>query len=170
MATTVHVLAKRCGWIGATLVSVIGCDQVTKDFATETLKSAPPISLWGNFIRFQYAENHGAMLSFGAGLSPGLRTVAFTLGVGAFLAAVLGYLLLKRGLKVFEVVGWSLVLGGGLGNLIDRVANQGAVVDFVSVSWGYLRTGIFNLADVVIFFGIGFLLWSARPRVVSSRV
>ena len=50
------------------------------------------------------------------------------------------------------------MIGGGFSNLIDRLLNDGAVVDFVSVGVGNLRTGIFNLADGAIMLGAGILL------------
>ena len=50
-------------------------------------------------------------------------------------------------------IGVALVVGGALGNLIDRLAH-GVVVDFVSVGLGTFRTGIFNLADVAITLGV----------------
>ena len=59
----------------------------------------------------------------------------------------------------------ALVVGGGLGNLVDRVMREGAVVDFLNVGIGPVRTGIFNMADVFIVAGVSFLvLWSLLAR------
>ena len=46
-----------------------------------------------------------------------------------------------------------LVMGGGFGNLIDRIYNQGRVVDFMNLGIGSLRTGVFNVADLAVTFG-----------------
>lgn len=64
------------------------------------------------------------------------------------------------------VVAWSLVLSGGLGNLVDRIINDGRMIDFMNIGIGSLRTGIFNVADVYITVGVVVLVFQAlqRPR------
>jgi signal peptidase II len=57
-----------------------------------------------------------------------------------------------------SILGVSLIIGGGFGNLLDRMLHRGAVVDFMNMGVGNLRTGIFNLADVAIVIGAGTLL------------
>lgn len=56
-----------------------------------------------------------------------------------------------------------LLLAGGLGNLIDRVMYGGYVVDFINIGIGPLRTGVFNVADVVVVAG-ALLLLTGMPR------
>jgi signal peptidase II len=58
--------------------------------------------------------------------------------------------------------------GGGLGNLIDRMMNDGRVVDFVSLGVGSLRTGIMNVADVAVFAGAMLLLFGLIIKTPSS--
>jgi len=57
-------------------------------------------------------------------------------------------------LRTVQVIGLALLIGGGLGNLIDRWLRDGAVTDFVRVSVGSVSTGIFNFSDVVIALGV----------------
>jgi signal peptidase II len=136
------------------VVAFVGCDQATKALAREALATSPPISLLGGAVRFQLAENPGAFLSLGAGLSPHWR---FFLGVvfsGAALAALAVFILRSTSLSPAQRIGLGLVVAGGLGNLVDRLANDGRVVDFVSLGVGSLRTGIFNVADVAITAGV----------------
>lgn len=140
--------------VALALVAFLGCDQATKALARDALASSPPVSLLGGAVRFQYAENPGAFLSLGAGLSPQWR---FLLGVvfsGAALAALAVFAARSAQLSKVQRLGLGLVVAGGLGNLIDRIANDGRVVDFVSVGIGPLRTGIFNIADVAITAGV----------------
>jgi signal peptidase II len=66
-----------------------------------------------------------------------------------------------------HVVALGLVAGGGLANWLDRVVDDGAVTDFVSLGIGTLRTGIFNLADVAIVLGVLLLLRNG-PRTTES--
>ena len=47
-----------------------------------------------------------------------------------------------------------LIIGGGLGNLIDRITNKGSVIDFMNIGIGSIRTGIFNVADLTIMAGV----------------
>jgi signal peptidase II len=70
-----------------------------------------------------------------------------------------------RRLHAIQVVALSLIIGGGVGNLIDRVFNHGAVIDFLNLGVGSLRTGIFNAADVQILTGIGLLLLQSLQSV-----
>jgi len=64
------------------------------------------------------------------------------------------------------IVARSLVLSGGLGNLVDRIINDGRVIDFMNIGIGSLRTGIFNVADVYITVGVVVLVFQSlqRPR------
>jgi signal peptidase II len=138
------------------LFACIGCDRVTKTIAKQNLPQHEVLSLWKDTIRLQYTENSGAFLSFGANISEPVRYVAFTLVVGLFLLGLLIYQLSSKQMTRFQVPAMSLVLGGGYGNLIDRVFNEGYVVDFLNVGIGPLRTGIFNVADISITLGV---LW-----------
>jgi signal peptidase II len=61
-------------------------------------------------------------------------------------------------------------VGGGIGNLIDRALHQGAVVDFMNVGLGNLRTGIFNVADVALTGGaIALALWGLADYARTKR-
>ena len=57
-----------------------------------------------------------------------------------------------------HVIALSFMIGGGAGNLIDRIFNHGAVIDFLNLGVGTLRTGVFNAADMEIVAGITLLL------------
>jgi signal peptidase II len=63
------------------------------------------------------------------------------------------------------VLGFALVLGGGLSNLLDRILKDGRVIDFMMLKFGGMQTAIFNFADVMIIMGISVLLfelWRTR--------
>jgi signal peptidase II len=143
------------------LLITVGCDQATKQIARDQLPRGETIVLWEDTVRLHYSENSGAFLSAGAQLGETLRFAIFTLGVAVILAGLAAYLLVARGLTWAPVVAMALVIGGGLGNLIDRLLHDGAVVDFLNLGIGGLRTGIFNVADVFIVAGVLFLfVWS----------
>ena len=152
-------------------------DQLTKEWAKASLKGAMPISYLGDFFRFQYAENPGAFLSLGSGLSDGARFWILTVAVALFLGGSLVYLWVSKNLTRAGIVGLALVSSGGVSNLIDRLFRpEGKVIDFMNMGVNFiggpggLRTGIFNVADVAIVAGILILSISAfeHPQQPSS--
>lgn len=154
------------------LLATVGLDRITKVIARDRLESAPPISLFGGIVRLDYVENPGAFLGLGSGLSETTRFWIFSILVGGFLVGLFLYVLINRRLSVIEVAAFSLILGGGLGNLIDRVLYH-YVIDFLVVGIGRLRTGVFNVADLAITAGVGLLflrqIRSARRQELQSR-
>jgi signal peptidase II len=162
--------ALRLALTGLLLLSCVGCDQAAKVLARDALAERPPVSLLHGIVRLQYVENPGAFLSLGAGLPDRVRFLVFVLGTGAILAAGLAFAVRSKRLNRWQKAAVLLAVGGGIGNLIDRIAH-GAVVDFVSLGIGPLRTGIFNLADVAITAGLVLLLagWSGTKPALSSQ-
>lgn len=149
------------------LLFALGCDQATKHVAEARLDPFQPISLWSDLVRFELVPNVGGFLSLGQNLPETVRTALFSVLVPASLALICFWLLRDGQASGRMVAGLGLVAGGGVGNWLDRLA-QGAVTDFVSIGVGPLRTGIFNLADVLIFLGIGFLLLDLRPPAEAA--
>lgn len=117
----------------------------------------------GGHVQLILAENRGAFLSLGSHMDPKLRAVLFTGGVGLALIGAMIWLCAQDH-TIAGAVSLSLVVGGGLGNLADRVLRSGAVTDFIFVHYGPLRTGIFNLADVFITSGVAALLLASMSR------
>ena len=168
--TTVRPRSYRVFLAAAILCSCIGCDQATKSLATHTLKDCPPQSLLAGTIRLQYTQNPGGFLSLGSSLPELVRRWLFVGFNAAMILAVCGFLVFWREIPLTLFVVLSFTLAGGIGNLIDRVTNNGLVTDFINVGIGPLRTGIFNVADVAITFGgiAAVLLAQRRPHVERS--
>jgi len=140
------------------VLACTGCDQTTKYLATEFLEQNSIISYANDIFRLQYAENRGAFLGIGGSLSEQSRFSIFTVAVSFFLLSLFLYMVFNNKMNAFHIVVLSIVLGGGFSNLIDRLVNNGAVVDFLNIGIGQLRTGIFNVADVLILFGFVLLI------------
>jgi len=134
-------------------LSCFGCDRASKIAARAAFDGQPPQNVLGNAVIFDYEENPGAMLSIGAGLPAKTRFWLFTVGI-SLLLSILGAFVLVRSRSVAEVAAGALAIGGGLGNLYDRLSWNGAVIDFVSIGIGSLRTAIFNFADIMILIGV----------------
>ncbi|TKB62693.1 MAG: signal peptidase II [Nitrospira sp.] len=139
------------------LIFCVGCDQLTKEAAHQYLALQPQQSWFHDTVRLQYAENTGAFLSLGGDLSEGLRVFLFQVFPALCLVA-LAMVLFAQQIPLFTAIAWSLVLSGGLGNLLDRIMNDGRVIDFMNLGIGSLRTGIFNVADVCITTGVVLLV------------
>lgn len=150
------------------LAVLIGFDQLTKEIARETIARSHPRSYAADTFRFQYAENRGGFLSLGADLSPRGRFVLFVgvSAVGLFLLALFGFR--GNGHSAAHKGALTLVVGGGVSNLLDRIVYDGRVIDFMNMGIGSLRTGVFNFADTFIMAGAAWLLIQhlrpARPK------
>lgn len=152
------------------IATSVGCDQMSKDIARSNLKFASPKSYLGNTFRLQYAENSGAFLSLGSGLSENLRTYLFTFVSGGLLVGLFFYILFNHQFSRRQVAALSLILGGGSGNLLDRILNDGHVIDFMNMGIGSLRTGIFNIADVLIMTGMGFVILFSYLERAKAKI
>lgn len=136
------------------LTSCVGCDQITKQIAAEHLQQIGVLSFLGDTLRLQYIENSGAFLGLGDMLSPQVRFWFFTVFNGAILAALATWIMVNHKLMRIEFIAFALILAGGIGNQIDRMFNQGHVIDFLNVGVGSIRTGIFNVADMAVTGGV----------------
>lgn len=152
------------------LLMTVACDQATKHVAASSFIDAIPYTLVGGFVELLYSENAGAFLGLGSDLHHQTRFWLFTVGVGGLLLVFSARLF--QATKLVELVGWSLVIGGGASNLIDRLVRDGRVVDFLRIGIGDLRTGIFNVADAAIVLGLFCLfssaLWLHHDRISSG--
>ena len=121
-----------------------------------------PRDVLGDFLRFTRTSNTGAAFGLFRG-----RSLLFILISAAASVAIVFFSREIAKLRRFEQVAFGLVLGGALGNLIDRV-RTGAVVDFIDIGFGSLRWPAFNVADSAITIGVVLLavnlLFLSRPR------
>jgi len=159
---------RRTGIIVLTLVACVGCDQSTKYAAKQFLQGQDTISMLGDCLRLGYAENLGGFLGLGSALPEHWRTRVFLLFATLSLLALLAYAVLGRNMDRLRRMSITLVVGGGLGNVIDRIVNNGSVVDFLNVGVGSLRTGVFNVADMAIMSGAVMLLLSLKTARVRG--
>jgi signal peptidase II len=138
------------------IFGTVGCDQATKFVAKDNLREAGSMTFMGDVFRLEYAENTGAFLSLGAHLPEAVRFWIFIAFSGVFLWMI-AFHIFSKDMSTLRMMGLSLMLGGGIGNLIDRIL-RGSVIDFMNMGLGSLRTGIFNVADVAIMAGLFILI------------
>ena len=149
----------------------IGGDQMSKAIARDRLASAPPRTLLSGMVFLGYAENPGAFMGMGSNLPEQTRFVLWTVLVSIILAAALIVVITSHNIGTIQLIGLSLLIGGGISNLLDRISNGGLVVDFVSIGIGPLRTGILNLADLAITVGsIMVLVFALKDQKETPHV
>ena len=128
------------------ILGIIALDQITKLIAIKNLKGQRPFIIIKDFFQFHYVENRGA--AFGILEHQIVFFVITTLLIVGFIS----FYAIKHGesLNVLSKLSFSLLIGGAVGNLIDRI-RLGYVVDFISVR--LFRTydfPVFNIADIAI--------------------
>jgi signal peptidase II len=144
----------------------VGCDQVSKSLVREHVHANAYIPVLGSYLTLTHVQNTGAFLSLGNTLPHFLRHLLLTFLPIALLAIAFFYLMFKSRLSRPTLVGASLMIGGGMGNLYDRVL-YGSVTDFLHLKFMFLQTGIFNVADMSIMFGLGILILSNTRRRID---
>ncbi|SFG64676.1 signal peptidase II [Pedobacter insulae] len=147
----------------------VGCDQVSKTIVRQKVDYHENISLIKNILTLTKVENTGAFLSMGDNLPVAVRFTLLSLMPIFVLGFGLYYLLTQTDLPELMQLGMSFLLGGGIGNIYDRVM-FGSVTDFLHMDLGLFSTGVFNFADVSIMVGIGILLFqSLRGKIIKTQ-
>lgn len=129
------------------IVAVFFVDQVSKAVVLKAFSPGESKEVFGDFLRISLVLNRGGIF----GLGQSLGGVFLVLSVGVLLFA----LYLSKELRQNKVLGF--VIGGAIGNLLDRV-RYGAVVDFIDIGYKGLRWPVFNLADLAITLGMILML------------
>lgn len=146
-------------------VCLIGCDRVTKDLAKTHLADKATISYFHDTIRLLYVENTGAAMSLGDNLPKKTSFWLLSMLPLAFLIMMAAYTIRRtQQMKLLKLISLSMIIAGGLGNVIDRILFDRHVTDFLNIGIGNIRTGIFNLADLYVSLGAILLVVSFRQR------
>lgn len=134
----------------AVISAVVALDQLSKFLVRSNMTLGEALPSQDAFFSLRYALNDGIAFSLFQGYRVGLITIQSILVVGIIIVMIY---VLRRFPSRLAVVIFSLMLGGGIGNLIDRIAS-GKVTDFFSVG----TFPIFNVADTCLTIGCGLML------------
>ncbi|MEO5616406.1 MAG: signal peptidase II [Candidatus Eisenbacteria bacterium] len=139
---------RRAAALLAIAGGVLALDQWTKRLATLHLEGRSSIEVFGDYVRLTYALNSGVAFSLGAGSR-------FPFYLFSIAAALVILWLFARGKvpRLGQQIALALILGGALGNLVDRITT-GLVVDFIEVGIGRYRWPVFNVADSAVSVGV----------------
>lgn len=142
--------------LGATVIVLL--DQVTKAAILKKFfihESRPVVE---GFFNLVYVMNPGAAFGFLSNMSEAFRYVFFISITVLVIALIIYYIVKSQSENVLYVISLTLIFGGAVGNLIDRV-RFGAVVDFLDVYIGTAHWPAFNVADSAITVGAVLMIW-----------
>ena len=152
-------------WLAVSF-AVMWLDWITKQWATQTISPFQPVAVfpWLNWV---LAHNTGAAFSFLADAG-GWQRWFFTILAVAVTVFLLGWLFRLQKGQWPVALALSLLIGGAIGNLVDRL-RLGYVVDFIDVHWAGWHWPAFNIADMGISCGIILLLLDALRESLRER-
>ena len=150
------------------LATLLAADCTTKQLAERYLPEHTPLDIGGSLFRLTLAHNpHGAMsLSLGR-----YSRIGFSLAALVALAVLVRFYRTTRANDRLRVAALALIMGGALGNFLNRVLSPAGVVDFIDVGINSWRFWTFNVADAGITIGavlLGIALWRKRPAPAPS--
>jgi signal peptidase II len=151
---------KLAQWLAIALIIIL-LDQFTKVLIVGSFQLGES-SLVTSFFNVVRVHNSGAAFSFLAGASGWQRW--FFVGLGSVAAVFITWMLLRHGQQTLFAFALSMILGGAIGNVIDRLL-YGHVVDFIQVHWAGWYFPAFNVADSAISVGAACLIWDEIRRV-----
>ena len=147
-------------WLALACV-VIVADQFTKALIVNTFQYGDSVYV-NAILNIVRAHNTGAAFSFLAGAGGWQRW--FFVGLSVVAAVFIVVMLRRHGRQTLFAVALSLILGGAVGNVNDRLWH-GYVVDFIQVHWADWYFPAFNMADSAITLGAILLIWDELRRV-----
>lgn len=152
------------GWLLVSL-AVVGFDQITKWAVQQTMVFGQSVPILP-FFNLVLVYNPGAAFSFLSSASGWQRELFIVIGVAA--SVLIAYLLRRHAGDAMFCFALSLILGGAIGNVIDRLW-LGAVVDFLDVHVAGYHWPAFNIADSAITCGAALLIWDSFRRAGDER-
>lgn len=148
-------------------VIVVALDQLTKWVALKQLSYHAEVPVLP-FLNFTLVYNRGAAFGF-LNDAAGWQN-AFFIAVASIFSVLIGYMLYKTDRRDYlSAIGLTLILGGAIGNLVDRLV-YGHVVDFIDVYYGTWHFPAFNVADAAISLGAVALVLDGLGLVRRARL
>ena len=142
----------------------IAFDQISKIWVRNNFESYSEKSIIGDVFTLIKVENTGAFLGMGSELSEIPRILLLIILPVIVLISITLYTYIDKSLDKLSIIGFSLIIGGGIANIFDRIV-FGSVTDFLYINLGGIfKTGIFNIADLSVTTGMILILISSFKR------
>ena len=139
----------------------IASDQISKIWVRNNFESYTETSIIGDVFTLIKVENSGAFLGMGSELSETFRILLLIVLPIIVLVSITVYTYIEKTLDKNSIIGFSLIIGGGIANIFDRIV-YGSVTDFLYLNFGGIfKTGIFNVADLSVTTGMILILISS---------
>ena len=152
---------KRNLYIISLVILNIILDQLSKFWIRGNVAPYSDINIIADYFIITNVENSGAFLGLGSDFSPVIKSILLlALPVGV-LVTVLVYVFKDTSIDKLSLIGYSSIIGGGIGNIYDRFL-YGSVTDFLFIDLGgVFKTGIFNIADLSVTTGMILIIWAS---------
>ena len=149
---------KRSISISIIIALSIFLDQISKILIRKNVEQYSDIKLIGEYFILTNVENSGAFLGMGSGFSPIMKSVFLIILPIIVLISIIIYVYRDKEIDKISLIGFSIIIGGGIGNIFDRII-YGSVTDFLFIDLGGIfKTGIFNIADLAVTTGMILIL------------
>jgi signal peptidase II len=145
---------KKYLWVGSIVCIVVVLDQITKYLIEARLRMFEVITVVPGFFNLTRVRNKGAAFSIFSTAPDSFRSIFFA--AVTLIAVVVIVLLIRKAQGRLQVLAFSLIMGGALGNVIDRL-HFGEVVDFIQWYYRSYYWPSFNVADSAISVGVALL-------------
>jgi len=139
-------------------LSITLLDQVSKFYVQKTLRLGQVVPVIPSFFNLTYVLNPGAAFGFLSGAPAAIRHPLFTAISIVAVLFIIYYRARHRQMRLLPSVGLACILGGAVGNLIDRL-RLGMVVDFLDFYYGAYHWPAFNVADSTITIGVALMIF-----------
>ena len=152
------------------IIANIVIDQVSKFIVRAEIAQNEVIQLIGDVFIMTKVENSGAFLGMGSDLSPTLKWILLLILPVIVLGGVVYYILTTKSLDRLSLIAFCCIVGGGIANVFDRFL-YGSVTDFFHIDLGgVFRTGIFNVADMSVSFGMILLIIASFKQKKLEKI
>lgn len=140
------------------IVANIAIDQISKVVVRASIEENEIVQIIGDNFIMTRVQNSGAFLGMGSELNDTLRVILLLILPIIVLGGVIYYILKNKALDRLSLIAFCCIIGGGIANVYDRIV-EGSVTDFFYIKLtDVIRTGIFNVADMSVTFGMILLL------------
>lgn len=152
------------------IVANVAIDQISKFIVRAKIAQNEVIELVGNTFIMTKVENSGAFLGMGSDLSPVLKWILLLILPVIVLSGVIYYIITNKTLDRLSLIAFCCIVGGGIANVFDRFM-YGSVTDFFHIDLGgVFRTGIFNVADMSVSFGMILLVIASFKQKKLEKI
>jgi len=152
---------------------IASLDQITKLLVVMFLPLHKPVNIIGDLIIFRHIRNTAIAFGLGRDIPAELKQILFLIIPLCVIVFIFLFLLKTKDLKPFQRWILCAIMGGGIGNLLDRFIRPAGVVDFIDMKtfglFGFKRWPVYNIADMTIVIGISIIIISMIIEEIKTR-